>query len=51
MVEYKGIVLAKNSEAYALWEKKEFKKLDQHMKMLEQKEQDLIERYNKEKKT
>ena len=51
MVEYKGIVLAKNSEAYTLWEKKEFKKLDQHMKMLEQKEQDLIERYNKEKKT
>ena len=49
MVEYKGVLLARNSDAYALWEKKEFKKLDQHMKEVEQKAKDLLTRYSKEK--
>ncbi len=45
MVEYKGVLLAKNSEAYELWEKKGFKKLDQHMKEVEQRAKDLLTRY------
>lgn len=45
MVEYKGVLLAKNSEAYAMWEKKDFKRLDQHMKELDQKAKDLLTRY------
>ncbi len=45
MVEYKGSWLAKNSDAYALWEKKDFKKLDQHMKEVEQRAKDLLTRY------
>ena len=46
---YRGYQLSPNSEAYEMWEKKEFKKLDQHLKMLEQKERDLVARYSKEK--
>jgi hypothetical protein len=32
MVFYKGVVLMKSSEALDLYEKKEFAKLDQHLK-------------------
>ena len=40
-----------NSEAYELWSKKEFNKLDQHLKALEVKNQELMRRYEpKEKK-
>lgn len=45
MVPYKGVVLAKGSHCYELWEKKDFKALDAHLKYLDQKEKDLIERY------
>jgi hypothetical protein len=31
-----------------LWEKKDFKKLDQHIKAVDQKEKDLLKRYSKE---
>ena len=34
MVMYKGVLLAKNSDAYKLWLEKEFKKLDEHMELL-----------------
>ena len=34
---YKGETLMKNSEAYSLWEKKEYAKLDQHLKEVNQK--------------
>ena len=34
MVMYKGVLLAKNSDAYKLWLEKEFKKLDEHMERL-----------------
>ena len=53
-VVYKGSVLARNSEAYALWEtwqtaksdrNKHQKKLDDHMKELDKKADDLMERY------
>lgn len=44
-VEYKGILLMPNSTAYDLWIRKEFKLLDRHMKELDQKEKDLMERY------
>lgn len=50
MVEYKGVLLARNSEAYELWEKKDFKKLEQHMKELDQRHKDLLERYSKKEK-
>jgi len=44
-VEYKNVWLAKNSTAYELWEKKDFAKLDKHMKELDNKEKELIRRY------
>jgi hypothetical protein len=53
-VVYKGLVLAKGSTALELWElwqreKKDRnaaqKKLDQHMKDVEQRHRDLLERY------
>ncbi len=53
-VVYKGIILAKGSKALELWEdwqreKKDRnaaqKKLDQHMKEVEQRYRDLLERY------
>lgn len=53
-VEYKGSVLAKGSQALELWEnwqkeKKDRnaaqKKLDQHMKEVDQRAKDLLERY------
>lgn len=45
-VFYRGGWLARNSHAYFLWEVKEFKKLDAHLKELERKEKELQERYN-----
>ena len=54
MVEYKGVILAKNSEAYVLWDiwqkaksdrNKYQKKLDDHMKQLEANAKALMERY------
>ena len=53
-VVYKGSVLARNSEAYTLWEiwqtaksdrNKHQKKLDDHMKELDKKANELMERY------
>jgi hypothetical protein len=44
-VVYRGQMLAKNSEAFTLWDLKEFKKLDAHLKELERKQKELIERY------
>jgi hypothetical protein len=45
-VMYKGQLLAKNSEAYFLWDVKEFKKLDAHLKELDRKQKELMERYD-----
>ncbi len=36
MAKYKDYVLAKNSKALELYENKEFKKLDSHLKQLEE---------------
>lgn len=53
-VEYKGVILGKGSQALELWEEwqkaksdrnKYQKKLDDHMKQLEQNAKDLMERY------
>lgn len=47
-VEYKGVLLMQGSYAYELFfdkEDKDHKKLDKHMKELNQKEYDLKERY------
>jgi hypothetical protein len=44
-MNYKGIWLAKNSEAYSIWEKKDFAKLDKHLKDLDTKEKELVRRY------
>lgn len=44
-VKYRDMWLAKNSDAYALWALKEFKKLDAHLKELDRKEKELQERY------
>ena len=50
-VLYKGVWLAKGSDARELHDKGDFQKLDKHMKALDQKEKDLIDRYTpKEKK-
>jgi hypothetical protein len=55
-VKYKGVILAKGSTALELWEnwqkeKKDRnqaqKKLDQHMKDVEQRANDLLTRYQK----
>lgn len=45
-VNYKGLWLAKNSEAYFLWDLKEFKKLDAHLKELDRKAKELQDRYS-----
>lgn len=45
MIVYRGVILAKNSEAHDLYEKKEFAKLDKLMKEVDQKGKDLIQRY------
>lgn len=34
-VNYKGNWIAKGSDAYLMWEKKEFQKLDQHLAALD----------------
>lgn len=51
MLHYKGLVIARNSDAYKIWEQKDFKKLDQHLKTLDQKQQDEIERYKQKETT
>lgn len=45
MIEYKGELISKNSEAYKLWEAKDFKKLDKHLKELDKKLIELQNRY------
>lgn len=45
MITYRGIILAKNSEAYELHEKKDFAKLDKLLKEVDQKSKELIQRY------
>lgn len=42
---YKFTYLARNSEAYKLWEAKEFSKLDKHLKQLQRNAEDLIKHY------
>jgi cell division protein FtsI/penicillin-binding protein 2 len=51
-VKYKTHVLAKNSTAYELWltyqkshDRRDQQKLDQHLKLLDQQHQQLLERY------
>ena len=45
-VTYKGITLSKGSYALELYEKKQMKLLDQHMKELDEKEKNLAKRYS-----
>lgn len=45
-VVYKGITLSKGSYALELYEKKQMKLLDQHMKELDEKEKNLAKRYD-----
>jgi hypothetical protein len=45
VIKYKDGWIAKGSQAYELYEKKEFDKLDAHIKKLQQKELDLINKY------
>jgi len=47
-VVYKGVSLGKSSHAYELWEKKDFKKLDQHLKQLDKNNEELHKRYKSE---
>ncbi len=44
-VLYKDIWLTKNSEAYEMYEKKSFPMLDVHLKLLDNKEKELVKRY------
>lgn len=48
-VKYKTHVLAKNSEAYTLWQTAQksgdYKPLDRHLKLVEQQHKQLLERY------
>lgn len=48
-VEYRGMWLAKNSAAYEMHEKKNFKDLDKHLKELETKNKELMQRYESRK--
>lgn len=34
MIEYKGQLISKNSDAYKMWLEKDFKKLDEHLERL-----------------
>jgi len=45
MVMYKGILIAKGSDAHHLWVTNQFDKLDKHLKMLEIQRRELMERY------
>ena len=45
MVPYKNTWLARNSDAYDMWERKDFQALDKHLKKLDQDAKDLIKRY------
>lgn len=45
MVNYKGMLLARNSDAYSLWEKKEFEKLDKHLKEVNSRYYEVLKRY------
>lgn len=50
-VEYRGILLMPGSQAYELFHSKDSdakKKLDKHMKEVEQRHKELIQRYDKE---
>ena len=47
MVEYKGELISRNSEAYGMWLLKDFKKLDSHLKKLKQNHIDLLKHYEK----
>ncbi len=49
-ITYKGELIAKNSEAFKLWESKDWKKLDKHLAQLDRDSKDLIKRYEKEEK-
>lgn len=48
-VKYKTHVLAKNSEAYTLWQAAQksgdYKALDRHLKLVDQQYKQLLERY------
>lgn len=49
MVKYKDGWLGKGSDAYAMWEKKDFQALDKHLKKLDQDAKDLVKRYAEKK--
>jgi hypothetical protein len=44
MIKYKDGWIAKGSFAYEMYEKKQFEQLDKHIKMLQQKEENLIKK-------
>jgi hypothetical protein len=44
-VLYKDIWLARNSEAYHMWDTKDFGKLDKHLKELDTKGKELMNKY------
>ena len=46
-VKYRDTYLAPGSDALALYEKKEFKMLDQHLKLLDANEKALLGRYKR----
>jgi len=46
-VEYKGVVLSKNSRAYELFDKKNFKVLDAHLNEMNARQKQHLARYYK----
>lgn len=47
VVKYKEWSLARNSKAYELYETKDFKALDKHLKQLDKNNEELVKRYTK----
>lgn len=50
IVKYKQEHISHNSKAYELWEKKEFKLLDKHLKQLDKDNELLIKHYQEKVK-
>ncbi|MEG0936479.1 MAG: hypothetical protein RSE32_13180 [Comamonas sp.] len=44
-IQYRAVLIAKNSHAYELWEAKDFKALDKHLAALAKAEEELRNRY------
>ena len=47
-VHYKGESIGKGSEAYDMWAAKDFKRLDRHLRELDEKEEALRKRYRRD---